>query len=137
MQPAPDVFARLRPTDRCPCLSGLTYGECCGAFLEDVADAPTAVQLMRSRYTAFVVGDVAYLLATWHPSTRPPALELEPAMRWYRLDIVRRDRGGPLDRDGIVEFRAHYRLHGEHGEQHEVSTFVREAGRWRYVAALA
>lgn len=137
MQPASDAFPRLGQTDRCPCLSGLTFGECCGPFLEGVTHAPTAVQLMRSRYAAFVVGDAAYLLATWHPSTRPPALELDPAMRWYRLDIVRRDRGGPLDRDGVVEFRAFYRLDGERGEQHEVSTFVREAGRWRYVAALA
>jgi SEC-C motif-containing protein len=137
MQPAPDAFPRSRPTDRCPCLSGLTFGECCARFLEGVADAPTAVQLMRSRYTAFVVGDAAYLLATWHPSTRPAAIELDPAMRWYRLDIVRRNRGGPLDRDGVVEFRAFYRLDDERGEQHEVSTFAREAGRWRYVAALA
>lgn len=91
---------------------------------------------MRSRFTAFAVGDGDYLLATWHPSTRPAELELDPALRWYRLDVVRRERGGPLDRDGIVEFAAHYRHDGERGELHEVSRFVRDGRRWRYVAAI-
>ena len=121
--------------DRCPCLSGSPYGECCAPFLAGAADAPTAEQLMRSRYTAYVVGDRSYLLATWHPSSRPARLELDPAMRWYRLDIERRERGGPLDRDGIVEFRAFYRHDGDRGEQHETSRFLREGGRWRYVDA--
>lgn len=109
------------------------FGECCAPFLGGGADAPTAEQLMRSRYTAFVVGDVGYLLTTWHPSSRPTTLELDPSMRWYRLDIVRRTRGGPLDRDGLVEFRAYHRHDGKRGEQHEVSSFVREGGRWSYV----
>lgn len=56
--------------------------------------------------------------------------------RWYRLDIVRRERGGPLDREGVVEFRAHSRHDGERGQVHEVSRFVRDSGRWTYVAAL-
>lgn len=136
MPTSPDAFPRPLPTDRCPCLSGAEFGECCSPFLDGAADAPTAVQLMRSRYSAFVVGDAEYLLATWHPSSRPSALELDPAMRWYRLDIVRRARGGPLDRDGIVEFRAYYRHDGQRGEQHEVSSFVREGGRWSYVGEV-
>ncbi|GAA1836049.1 YchJ family metal-binding protein [Agromyces salentinus] len=110
------------------------FGECCGRWLAGEA-APTAQQLMRSRFTAFAVGDVGYLLATWHPSTRPADLELDPGTRWLRLDIDRTVRGGPLDREGIVEFTAHSRGHGERGSQHEVSTFVREGGRWFYVDA--
>ncbi|MEV1130678.1 YchJ family metal-binding protein [Agromyces sp. NPDC049794] len=135
MPRSPAVFTTPSPGDRCPCLSGETFGECCGRFLTGAADAPTAEQLMRSRFTAFAVGDADYLLATWHPSTRPLGLDLDPALRWYRLDVVRRERGGPLDRDGIVEFAAFYRHDGERGELHEVSRFVREGGRWRYVAA--
>jgi SEC-C motif domain protein len=135
--PTPSTgFPDPLPTDRCPCLSGSPYGECCGPFLAGAADAPTAVQLMRSRYTAYVVGDRSYLLTTWHPTTRPAQLELDPAMRWYRLDIDGRERGGPLDRDGIVEFRAFYRHDGVRGEQHETSRFLREGGRWRYVDAV-
>jgi len=135
MPQPPAAFPNPAPTDRCPCLSGATFGECCGRFIDGSADAPTAEQLMRSRYTAFVVGDAGYLLATWHPSTRPATLELDPSMRWYRLDVLRRTRGGPLDRDGIVEFRAYYRHDGERGEQHEVSAFERDGKRWRYVSA--
>lgn len=91
---------------------------------------------MRSRYTAFVTGDAGYLLATWHPSTRPSELELDPSIRWLRLDIVRTERGGPLDRSGVVEFAASYRHDGERGTQREVSRFERDADGWRYVDAV-
>ncbi len=90
---------------------------------------------MRSRYSAFAVGDVAYLLATWHPLTRPTSLDLDPAQRWYRLDILGSERGGMLDSKGTVEFRAWYKLDGRSGNQHEVSHFLREGGRWLYLQA--
>lgn len=122
--------------DRCPCLSGEVFGACCEPFLSGRADAPTAEQLMRSRYTAFVVGAADHLRRTWHPSTRPTELELDPSIRWYPLDVVRRERGGPLDSDGVVEFRAYSRRDGERVEQHEVSRFAREKGRWSYVSAV-
>ena len=69
----------LNHDDRCPCSSGEVYGACCGRFLgEFVASgtltAPTPEQLMRSRFTAFATGNAAYLLASWHPSTRPATL---------------------------------------------------------------
>jgi SEC-C motif-containing protein len=113
----------------------MTYGECCRPFLAGTAEAPTAVQLMRSRYTAYVVGDADHLLATWHPSTRPDSLELDPDLAWRSLEIVRSDRGGPLDREGVVEFAARYAAGGERGVLHETSRFVREA-RWLYVEAI-
>jgi len=113
---------------RCPCGTGLPYPECCGRFHAG-EPAPTAEALMRSRFSAFAVGDAAYLLATWHPSTRPADLELDDA-RWYRLDILGRSRGGPLDTTGTVEFEAFHRG----GSQREHSAFVREAGRWYYVS---
>lgn len=90
---------------------------------------------MRSRYSAFVVLDVDYLLRTWHPSSRPASLELEPELQWRRLDIVSTHRGGPLDSDGKVEFKAHFRDDGERGVHHETSRFVRENGRWYYMDA--
>jgi SEC-C motif-containing protein len=121
------------PDDRCPCLSGEVFGACCARFLGGAAHAPTAVQLMRSRYTAFALGAAEYLLATWHPSTRPARLETDRALRWYRLDIVRTERGGPLDTTGVVEFVARYRADGDRGELHETSRFARERGRWFYV----
>lgn len=121
---------------RCPCLSGLTYGECDGPLHRGERVAPTAVQLMRSRYSAFALGDSAYLLATWHPSTRPADLEIDPAVRWYRLDIVASSAGGPLDATGTVEFTAYHRTETGRDSQHEVSRFVREDGRWFYLDAI-
>jgi SEC-C motif-containing protein len=90
---------------------------------------------MRSRFSAFALGDADYLLRTWHPSTRPSTLVLDPGLRWYRLDILRTERGGPFDRDGIVSFRAHHKG-SEVGVQEETSDFVREGRSWFYVAAV-
>lgn len=120
----------------CPCLAGLPYDECCGPFISGTALAPTAERLMRSRYTAFSRGATDYLLASWHPSTRPEALELDPAVRWIGLEILSRTGGGLLDREGTVEFVASYAAHGERASQHENSTFVRENGQWFYVDAV-
>jgi SEC-C motif-containing protein len=119
-------------TARCPCLSGNPYDECCGP-LHAGAPAPTAERLMRSRFSAFALGLPAYLLDSWHPSTRPAALDLDPAQRWTRLDIVATRSGGPFDTAGTVTFRAWWRTDTERGTLEETSEFVREAGRWYYV----
>ncbi len=66
---------------RCPCGTGLTYGECCEPFLSAAAQAPTAERMMRSRYTAYVLWHPGYLLATWHSATRPALLVLDPDLR--------------------------------------------------------
>jgi SEC-C motif domain protein len=91
---------------------------------------------MRSRFSAFAVGDADHLLRTWHSTTRPERLDLDPAQRWVRLDILGTRRGGAADTAGTVEFRAVYRLSGRTGELHERSRFVREAGQWVYVGPL-
>jgi SEC-C motif-containing protein len=88
---------------------------------------------MRSRYSAFAVGDAAYLLATWHPTTRPATLELSADRQWQRLEIVDVAAGGPFDQSGVVEFEAHYLAAAGSGRQHERSSFLREDGRWYYV----
>ena len=117
----------------CPCLSGLPYDGCCGAFHAGTYLPPTAERLMRSRYAAYVKGLPAYLLRTWHPSTRPTELLLDPGVRWYRLEILGRTRGGMLDNEGTVEFRASFRAGLDKGSQHELSRFVRENGQWYYL----
>lgn len=88
---------------------------------------------MRSRYSAFVVGEVAYLLATWHPSTRPVDLELDEDRRWLGLEIVAATDGGLLDATGEVEFVARSFVDGRREAQSERSRFVRDGGRWCYV----
>jgi len=92
---------------------------------------------MRSRYTAFAVGDPAYLLATWHPSTRPPSLELDPGVRWTGLEVLATSGGSLLMAEGVVEFRAHYVDPRGPGSQHERSRFRREAGQWRYLDGIS
>ena len=113
------------------------YERCCGLLHEGKGPAPTAEALMRSRYSAYVRGDEAYLLATWHPSTRPARLDLDPAMRWTGLEIVSTAHGQLLDQTGTVEFRAHYERDGEPGVLVEHSRFTRVDARWVYVEALA
>lgn len=118
---------------RCPCLSGIPYDACCGRLHAGAATAHTAEQLMRSRFSAFAVGDPGYLLATWHQSTRPATLDLDEDLRWYRLDILATREGGPFDHVGVVEFEAFYRSSDGAGSQHEVSRFARESGHWLYL----
>lgn len=94
--------------------------------------APDAEALMRSRYTAFVLGDSGYLLATWHPDTRPDALPLDPAQQWLGLQVKAHL---PIDATHAeVAFVARSRdASGRASRLVEHSRFVREGGRWYYV----
>ena len=116
---------------RCPCGLPAAYDDCCGRLHRGEATAPTAERLMRSRYSAFAVGDAAYLLATWHSTTRPRRLRLDPERRWTGLRVLGTTGGGLLDPSGTVRFRASY----EGGAQEEDSAFAREDGAWRYLRA--
>lgn len=92
---------------------------------------------MRSRFEAFRVGDAAWLLASWHRSTRPPGLDLSDNQAWRGLQIVDTVAGGEGEDTGIVEFRATYLAPGGGvGVLHERSRFAREGGRWYYLAAV-
>ena len=86
---------------------------------------------MRSRYSAFVRGDVPYLLATWHTSQRPAQLTLEDGNKWLGLQIKQHRMMGPDSAE--VEFVARFRVSGKAIRQHERSRFVREDGHWFYV----
>jgi SEC-C motif-containing protein len=116
----------------CPCGSGHALEACCGRF-HGGEPAPDAERLMRSRYSAFVLGLDAYLLATWHPDTRPTALELEtmPPTQWQGLTVKSHQ---PMDAShATVEFVARYKLNGRAYKLHEVSRFEQVNGRWFYV----
>jgi SEC-C motif-containing protein len=121
---------------RCPCGTGLTLRECCGPFLGGAAQPPTAERMMRSRYTAYALLTPGYVLATWHPSTRPTTLVLDPDTHWIGLEILGRTRGGMLDTEGTVEFRATFRRDGLRLHQHERSNFIRENKSWYYVDGI-
>jgi len=121
----------------CPCGSGRPYDACCGFYLDAGVVADTAEALMRSRYSAYVLQREDYLLATWHPSTRPTALELAqaPVLQWLGLEVRRVHAGGVPDREGVVEFVARYKVRGKAERLHETSRFVREGHGWLYVGA--
>lgn len=125
------------PALPCPCGLPSAYTECCGRFHSGERQAPTAERLMRSRFSAFAVGDTAYLLRSWHTSTRPSHLDLDPGQRWERLEILATERGGMFETEGAVEFRAHYREGGHAGSLREHSGFTREDGAWVYVGPLS
>ncbi len=127
-------MAKLRhaPTAACPCQSGQGYAECCGAWhagLDRGVHAPTPEALMRSRYSAYVLGLIDYLLATWHPSTAPGDLELQP-VKWLGLEVLHAQEAGDA---GVVEFVARLKVHGRAQQMHETSRFIRSEGRWTYI----
>ncbi|WP_396898211.1 YchJ family protein [Mycolicibacterium sp.] len=120
--------------DTCPCGSGDPYESCCGPLHSGERTAPTALALMRSRFSAFALGDAGYLMTSWHPSTRPRHLDLDTTIVWRRLQIVDTEAGGVDDATGIVEFRAAYVQDGVRGVLHERSRFTRSnRGAWLYL----
>ncbi len=122
----------MAKTMDCPCGSGLELAACCGQWHSGMAlgvFAPTPEALMRSRYSAYVLGLIEYLLATWHPSTSPGELELQP-VKWLGLEVRHAAQTGDA---GVVEFVARCRVNGRAERMHEISRFVREQGRWLYI----
>lgn len=122
----------------CPCgktvgKQQLTYIACCGRYIDDFDShpAPDAESLMRSRYTAYVLQQAPYLLATWETSQRPTELGFETNLKWLGLNIRAAKSTGPDQAE--VEFVARSRLDGKGIRMHERSRFVRHDGRWFYV----
>lgn len=114
----------------CPC-GGADYAACCGRY-HNGAPAPDAEALMRSRYSAYVLGLEPYLLASWHPCTRPAALDLaHDETKWVELEV--REHLRVSTELATVEFVARYNSGCRAARLHEVSRFVREGGRWFYL----
>ncbi|MFF1465289.1 YchJ family protein [Streptomyces sp. NPDC058330] len=134
--PAAGTPGRVTQESPCPCGLPATYGACCGRLHSGAAAAPTCEALMRSRYTAFVVRDAGYLLRTWHPETRPPSVDFDPALRWKGLDILDTTEGSAFHATGTVTFRAHFTDDGRTDSLHEQSRFVRHQGAWVYATAV-
>lgn len=118
----------------CPCGNPAGYALCCGPLHDGTRQAADAAELMRSRYSAYVLKREDYLLATWHADTRPASLNLadqHPAPSWLGLDVKRHAPDGD---HASVEFIARLRYAGGKAQRmHEISRFVREGGRWFYV----
>jgi SEC-C motif-containing protein len=123
---------------KCPCGTGAEYDHCCGPLHTGQRDATTALELMRSRYTAYYRGELEYLLKTLHPDKHRPGEMQELAAtlgetRWLSLSILETRDGQPGDLTGVVEFEARYQAPEGVGTLRERSRFVREHGKWLYV----
>ncbi|MAF90438.1 MAG: hypothetical protein CL674_04130 [Bdellovibrionaceae bacterium] len=121
----------------CPCETGKDYQDCCAKFIEKGAKPATAVELMRSRYSAFVVGEVQYLLDTHDPRSREEldVNEIEAWSKnseWKGLNIIEITDGDKNDTDGKVEFIASFEVDGEEHHHHERADFFRKGGVWFY-----
>ena len=123
----------------CYCCSGETFEDCCQPFIEGIEKPPTAENLMRSRYSAYVIVNVEYLLQTTHPSTRKfhdasAIQEWARSCNWQKLEIISTTQGNRQDKNAVVEFKAYY-LDSDLKTQihHEVSNFVKELGKWFFV----
>jgi len=118
----------------CPCGSGHPLAACCGRYHagELAGQAPDAEALMRSRYSAFVLDRLDYLLESWHPDTRPASIEPnEPGLRWLGLDVRRHVQQD--ETHATVEFVARSKIGGRAHRLHEISRFERIDGRWHYL----
>ena len=136
---SPPVAPALPPGDSpCPCGSGGPFDSCCGPILAGTAAAPTAESLMRSRYSAYVTGQIEYLATSLHPEHRrdmdlAATRHRSRAAQWKGLQVVSTREGGEADDEGEVEFIATYKEKGVIKPHHERANFRRAEGRWYYV----
>lgn len=121
---------------RCPCRKkseDVAYEACCKPYHDSERAPASAEALMRSRFSAYALEIGPYIVATWHPSRRPPSVEFAPGLEeWISLKIIAARENGD---SATVEFVARSLSRGRSHEMHEVSRFVREDGRWLYLGA--
>ena len=121
----------------CPCGSRQPLDDCCGRFFEDLS-APTALALMRARYTAYVNGNIDFIYATQQSSESDPT-DREATEKWSResewlgLEIVSTSGGEGGSDTGTVEFVARYKQEGEEHSHHEEANFERRGGAWMLI----
>ncbi len=125
--------------DICPCGSSKPYSDCCRPLISGERRADTAEQIMRSRYTAFVKKELAWLRDSLHPGHRTDYDEASTRAwaeraEWHGLEILRTENGGPADQEGTVEFVASFTENRVRQEHHELASFQRTNGAWYYTS---
>lgn len=125
----------------CPCGSSAMYSDCCEPLHKGQKAATTAVELMRSRYTAFCYQKIDYIISTTLPDRRTEKMRDDirttcGAVAWLELEIISTFQGGSKDKTGRVEFKASYVDKGQVKVHHERSHFSRKAGKWYYANGI-
>lgn len=121
----------------CPCCSGKNYTDCCEPYIEGKLEAPTAEALLRSRYSAYVLGKVQYILDTVHPDEQPKynikgIEKWSKNSDWISLEVLSTQNGTESDTEGTVEFIAEYKEELIQKRHHEKSLFKKSNGIWKF-----
>jgi SEC-C motif-containing protein len=127
----------MSETSPCPCNSGKPFADCCGPYITGKKRAPGPEELMRSRYTAYAMQNMPYLLETLHPGQRHDydesgAKKWASESEWEGLEVVNVATGAADADSGKVEFRATYRRDGEHLVHHEIAEFRKSGDNWYF-----
>nr|WP_321452789.1 YchJ family metal-binding protein [uncultured Carboxylicivirga sp.] len=123
----------------CYCGSGKAFEYCCQPYIQGREVAPTAEALMRSRYSAYVIADINYLMNSHHPTSRPTKerkeiLKWTKSVQWIKLEVKKTVAGNQNDTEGWVVFIAYFSEEGKIETIHENSRFVKENGKWFYIS---
>ena len=124
---------------KCHCCSSKEFEDCCQPFIENLAKPSTAEELMRSRYSAYAIVAVEYLIKTTHSSTRKfhdreTIKNWARSNVWQKLEIISKPDGVARDKVGTVEFKAYFLDENKEMQiHHENSTFRKELGKWFFV----
>ena len=132
----------MSDTQTCPCGSEATYAKCCQPYIQGKKKAGSAEALLRSRYTAFVKGEIDYILETHHTKTkgevkREGIEEWSKTSEWLGFNILEIEGGGENDTNGTIKFEVKYRVKGKLEDHREKSLFEKENGEWRFLDAVA
>ena len=128
----------MNENEKCPCGSGKNFGECCAPILKRETKAASAEALMRARYTAYVVGEIDFIINTCKEGEgqgdidRKATEDWSKKSTWHGLKILRTENGNEQDATGVVEFEASYTLNGMRDLHHETANFEKIAGEWFY-----
>jgi len=114
----------------CPCHSGQPFDQCCQRFISHRERPENALQLMRSRYSAYVLEDLEYLTETWHPDYRPAGMLIDPRIHWIGLEIIATEE---RNQQATVEFEARLLVDAKVEAMHQKSAFTLGQGRWLYI----
>ena len=119
----------------CKCGSGFNYDGCCGRYIDGADLAQTPEQLMRSRYTAYVLNNMAYIVKTMQGKalkrfTLDHSDLNELSLIWQKLEVI---NCSTQNNKGFVEFKAYYMDNQQSFILHEISEFKRKSGQWFYV----
>ena len=128
----------MENTEKCPCGSGATYGECCGPIHDGKVKAKTAEALMRARYSAYAAKRIPFLRTSAGPEVQAEfdektTAEWSKTATWEGLEIVATEKGEAADEEGFVSFVAHYTANGQLCEHRELAYFKKIDGAWRFI----